>query len=166
MFSRDALNRLYRYAYSLTSDESEAYDVLQDGLERFLRSEAAKKADNPEAYARRIIRNRFIDRIRQENRSLEDLMDDLAKQPLDMDPRNLEGLMVARDELERIWAKLEPQDREILFLWGVEGLSAREVAEELDIPRGTILSRIHRLRGRLKAELEAQDMPSVGVQTT
>ena len=55
-----------------------------------------------------------------------------------------------RTELEWIWPSLSFMEREILFLWAVEGYSTDEVASQLDRPRNTVLSIIHRMRKRLK----------------
>lgn len=150
MFDSDTLNRLYRYAYSLTGHKAEAEDLLQDGLERYLRA-GHKSVDNPLAYVRRILRNCFIDGLRRKGLHLETLHpDDVGAQDIDM--RTLESIMIDQDLLTRIWQRLAPFEREILYFWAVEGMTVQEVAHELGTPRGTILSRIHRLRARLRQE--------------
>jgi len=50
---------------------------------------------------------------------------------------------------------LNPVEREILHLWAVEGMTTAQIAEQLDTPRGTVLSRIYRMRQRLIAEFGA-----------
>ncbi|MGF1548574.1 MAG: RNA polymerase sigma factor [Thiotrichales bacterium] len=150
MFDSDTLNRLYRYAYSLTGHKVEAEDLLQDGLERYLRA-GQKSVDNPLAYVRRILRNGFIDGLRRKNLHPEiQYSEEFEAQDIDM--RTLESIMVDQDLLARIWLQLAPFEREILYFWAVEGMTVQEVSNELGTPRGTILSRIHRLRARLRAE--------------
>ena len=56
-FDASDLNRMYRYCAALTGDPSSAYDLLQDGLERYLRSDSSK-VETPMALLRRILRNR------------------------------------------------------------------------------------------------------------
>ena len=53
-------------------------------------------------------------------------------------------------------AMLEPLERELLFFWAVEGCTAQEIADRTDSPRGTVLSRIHRLRQKILSQ-QAQD---------
>ncbi|MGB5310090.1 MAG: sigma-70 region 4 domain-containing protein, partial [Arenicellales bacterium] len=58
-------------------------------------------------------------------------------------------VVIASHDLAVLWKTIEPVDREVLFFWAVEGFSIREISEKLEISRGTLLSRIHRLRKRL-----------------
>ncbi|MGF1645274.1 MAG: RNA polymerase sigma factor [Thiotrichales bacterium] len=161
MFDGDTLNRLYRYAYSLTGHRSEAEDLLQDALERYLRA-GQKSVDNPLAYVRRILRNCFIDGLRRKDLHPVTLLPDEVG-PQDIDMRTLESIMVDQDLLASIWQRLAPLEREILYFWAVEGMSAQEVANELGTPRGTILSRIHRLRARLREE--SNDLRSTSAES-
>lgn len=153
-----ALDRAYRYCFALTGDETTAYDLLQDGVERYLR--CGQDADHPQAMLRRILRNRFIDTLRTGHDDLYDDLDTLEQQPLSLGFSSLEDVMIAQDELDRIWRDLAPADRELLHLWAVEGYTAREVAEQVGQPRGTVLSRIHRLRRKL--ELQRRDNEAQG----
>ena len=63
-----------------------------------------------------------------------------------------------RHELQQVLraaSTLSPQHRQVLLLVGVEGLSYREVAEEVGVPLGTVMSRLARARDQLRAALEA-----------
>jgi RNA polymerase sigma-70 factor (ECF subfamily) len=73
-----------------------------------------------------------------------------------LDESSLEDVVIASHDLESLWPTLEPIDREVLFFWAVEGYSMIEIADKLTISRGTLLSRIHRLRIRLT--LQDDDM--------
>ena len=59
--------------------------------------------------------------------------------------------MISRDQLEVIWSRLDGCEREILYYWAVEGMTAAQIASTTGSRRGTVLSRIHRLRARLRA---------------
>ncbi len=59
---------------------------------------------------------------------------------------NPDDVIFTEIELQRVWNKLADQQREILYFWCVLGMTAAEMAKELKLPRGTILSRIHRLK--------------------
>ena len=158
LFDRDALNRLFRYAYTLTGDEPSAYDLLQDTVERCLRRRTGSM-DRPEAYAKRVMRNLYIDLQRRSARSPVSSGLEAIAEPVDMLAKGLEHMAIAQDQLECIWGMLDAFEREILYLWALEGMNAEQIASELDSRRGTIVSRIHRLRNRLRSTLE--DQPEV-----
>ncbi|MDZ7753891.1 MAG: sigma-70 family RNA polymerase sigma factor [Gammaproteobacteria bacterium] len=149
-FDREALQSAYRYCLALTGHEAAAYDLLQDGLERYLRGVEA--AENPRAMLYRILHNRFIDTRRTSRDTLHDDIDALDDHCLSLGFHGLDDMVIAQQELAIIWQGLAPAERELLHLWAVEGHTAQEVAEQLGEPRGTVLSRIHRLRRRLEAE--------------
>lgn len=147
MFDQAMLNKLYRYCRSLCDQDSDAFDLLQSAVERCLKS----PPDNPAAaypYAMRSIRNVFIDQYRRKQKVAFELFDE-AVHAVDYDIASLEDVVLDRTELERIWPALSIIEREILFLWAVEGYSTDEVAKQLDKPRNSVLSIIHRMRKRL-----------------
>lgn len=151
LFDRDALNRLYRYAYALCGDEAGAGDLLQDTVERCLQRPPGALAC-PEAYARRVMRNRHIDLNRRRQASPERANSHADVEMLAIDTHCLEALIVSRDQLQQIWSRLDAFEREILYYWAVEDMTAAQIASTLGTRRGTVLSRIHRLRVRLRTE--------------
>ncbi|MDJ0740637.1 MAG: sigma-70 family RNA polymerase sigma factor [Gammaproteobacteria bacterium] len=151
LFDRDALNRLFRYAYALSGNEAAAADLLQDTVERCLQRPPRPLAC-PEAYAHRVMRNRYIDLRRRREASPEHDAGDADAELLAIDTHCLEELIVSRDELQQVWSRLDAFEREILYYWAVEDMTAAQIASTLGSRRGTVLSRIHRLRARLRAE--------------
>jgi RNA polymerase sigma-70 factor (ECF subfamily) len=149
MYDRDALNRLYRYCRVLCEQESDACDLLQGAMERCIK--APPRRDGAAiSYALRVIRNLFIDQRRSDARvRLEPFDEDGVA--LDFDLASLERTVLEQDELEAVWSEMTVVEREILYLWAVEGHSTDEVAAHLDKPRNSVLSIIHRMRKRLKA---------------
>lgn len=150
-FNRANLNRLFQYAYTLTGEREQAADLVQDTVEKLLRSEnGAAPADAPLAFAKRTLRNTFYDHCRHN----EVIERHHQRQPtVEMDgERSLEEMVIDQDLLARLWSRLQPQERELLYFWAVEGRTIGEIATHLDIPRGTLLSRVHRLRQRLQSE--------------
>jgi len=161
MLDRPVLQGLFRYGFSLTHDEDAAYDLLQDALETSLR----KIPDNTDAamhYVKSIMRNRFIDQYRRDHRHPTVSFDDNDKQPVIIDPRVLEDMVIAEHEVESIMARLEPLERELLFLWAVEGCTAQEIADRTGSPRGTVLSRIHRMRQKILSQQTHADNAAEG----
>jgi RNA polymerase sigma-70 factor (ECF subfamily) len=117
-------------------------------MERCVKSPPRKTASEI-AYAMQVIRNLFIDQLRSNARvDLEPFDEDNVA--LDFDLASLESTMLDRSELESVWSEMTVIEREILYLWAVEGYSTDEVAGHLDKPRNSVLSIIHRMRKRLK----------------
>ena len=152
IFERAALQKLYRYACALCQDGDDAYDLLQYALEKLLQQAAAEHA-NDLAYVRTIMRNRFIDDYRRANRFPQQSYDDTATMALN--ESSLEDMVIAQADLEIVWQKLDPFERELLYYWAVEEMTAQEISRQIDVPRGTVLSRIHRVRKKIEAETGA-----------
>ena len=146
MFNEVTLQQLYRYSYSLTCDEPDAYDLLQAALEKFVKTNIV--VNQPAAYVKKIIYNQFIDDCRRDKivqfESLEE-----KNLPTDFDVQTLDELLVNEDMAKQILQSLEPDEREIMYCWAIEGFSTSEIAEKLDKPKGTILSKIYRMRKKL-----------------
>ena len=100
----------------------------------------------------KIIRNQFIAQYRR--KKLELVADGtLAQQQIIHEQdvvQDLEQLMINRQQVEIMLQDLNYQDRELLYLWAVEGHSIAEIAQRTDRSRNTLLSRLNRLKKRLK----------------
>jgi len=150
MFSHEMLNKLYRYGYSLTNSESDAYDLLQDALARLLARKEALPEQDKIPYIRRMMRNQFIDKLRREQRFPLEVLDNSESELIDDAFIEMDRIIIAQQTLTTLWGLLLPMEREIVHLWAIEGFTAREIAQQLAIPQGTILSRIHRLRKKIE----------------
>lgn len=146
-FDRDQLDELYRYALALTCQRQDAEDLLHACLAEYL-DRPRGHVDAPSAYLRKMLRSRFHDGLRRQQRILYESIDD-AVLPIDPQPA-LESVVVDAATLARIWRELSPAEREVMYLWAVDGLSATEIALQLGQPRGSVLSRMHRVRQRLQ----------------
>jgi RNA polymerase sigma factor (sigma-70 family) len=147
------LPRLRRYATALAGNGAVADDLVQDCVERALSREGTlRDASRLGAWLRTILYSIYISALRERQRrgiavAVDELADDLALTA----PRGDEG---AVRDLVRAMGTLSPDHRQILVLVGVEGMSYREVAELLDLPVGTVMSRLARARERLRAVLD------------
>ena len=146
MFNKDDLQLLYRYAYSLTCDEHNGYDLLQAALEKFIKLDV--EVNHPLAYMKKIIYNRFIDDCRHQKLIPLERFEE-SDFPADFDVQTLEELLVNENMVEKIFQCLEPDEREILYCWAIEGFSTSEIAIKLEKPKGTVLSKIYRMRERI-----------------
>ena len=152
MFNQDSLNRLYRFCYSLTTDESSAYDLLQNSLEKFLKSKTKK--ENSLAFMYRIIHHQFIDDYRKQAKH--QFVPFEEQDYIDFDIKTLESISIDNDLIEQVLEYLEPMEREILFYWAIEGYTTQEIADMLKMPKGTVLSKIHRMRLRIKQQFNEE----------
>lgn len=148
MFDQGDLNQLYRFCYSLTLDEPSAYDLLQSALEKFLKNDTKKQ--NTIAFMYQIIRHQFIDDYRKQSRQKTEPFEE--QDYVDFDVKTLESLSIDDDLIEQVLEYLTPLEREILFYWAVEGYSTQQIADMLAMPKGTVLSKIYRMRLRIKQQ--------------
>lgn len=144
----------FRYAMSLTHDIAKAEDVLQDAWLAVL------KANGPhqKSYLFSAIKSRFINQYRRELlvpiTAIDDEFIGGAEQIEGMKNINIDSLI--NIDLEKILATLRPSEREALYLSAVEGFSAREISEQTEQPRGTILNLIYRAKQKLRKSFSEQ----------
>lgn len=138
------LPRLRRYARALTGDSASADDLVQDTVERGWSRLGQWRADaDLRAWLFGIMHNLHIDQLRRAPPPASGLEDgDLATDPGT-------GQLALRD-LERALQLLPPAQREVLLLVALEDMRYEEVAATLDIPLGTVMSRLSRAREQLR----------------
>jgi len=158
-FDKTHLNQLYRYCFALTAHKDNAYDLLQTSLEKYLKHQQHQNQWNSSpqtAYLRRIIRNQFIDDARHAKCvPFEELTDANEATTIDIQP--LDNLFINEESVDQIWELLNTSEREVIFLWAIEGYTVKEISEEINVPRGTILSKIHRLRQKVQKTLAKKE---------
>ena len=141
------LPRLRRFAHSLSRDAADADDLTQATIERALRSrDRWQPGSRLDSWSYRIMRNLWIDTVR--SRSRRDRVEAPAEEAdrLGEDPT---ASMDAAVDLSRMMAAMErlpDEQREVVALILIEGFGYRETAEMLDVPIGTVSSRL--VRGR------------------
>jgi RNA polymerase sigma-70 factor (ECF subfamily) len=153
----------------LLRDGEEARDAAQEAFVRGYASLASYDPGQPFApWILRIARNHCLDLIRRRVPAAQQV-------PLDADPEDgapahdlpdvaspgADALLEqaqARSALEAAVAGLPANYREVIQLFHVEHLSYKEIAATLDVPIGTVMTWLHRARGKLRATLEAQGL--------
>ena len=156
----DALPRLRRYARALTFDAAAADDLSQQVLERALsRWQQFDPQREMGVWLLSIAHNAHQDTVRRESRMTVTDPADLQRVQDDnnTDPGPNLGL---RLDLEAALALLSAEQREPLLLVCVEQLSYAEVAKVLDIPIGTVMSRVCRGRAALRRFLDGHVRPA------
>jgi RNA polymerase sigma-70 factor (ECF subfamily) len=143
--------RLRRYARALTGDRSAADDLVQDTLERALsRMHLWRHGSDLRAWLFTIMHNIFVNQVRSRARhqheALEAGADAEALRGRDPDWLELRDLASALD-------RVPDEQRAVLLLVGLEQFTYEEAAHILDIPIGTVMSRLSRGRERLRGLL-------------
>lgn len=148
------LPSLRRYAVALAGNAALADDLVQDCIERALAQKAQlRESERLAGWLRRILYNLYIDEIRRgRRRGREQDISELADH-LELSAPAPDNS--ATQEFLRAVNRLSTEHRQILLLISVEELSYREIAEELEIPMGTVMSRLARARERLREMMES-----------
>lgn len=146
--------RLRRYARALTGDRGAADDLVQDTLERALtRLHLWRRGSDLRAWLFTIMHNLFVNQARARARHRHEALDADpeadATRVRDPDPLELRDLASAL-------AQVPEEQRAVLLLVGLEQFTYDEAARVLDIPIGTVMSRLSRGRERLRALLDGE----------
>jgi RNA polymerase sigma-70 factor (ECF subfamily) len=148
------LPSLRRYSRSLARSDADGEDLLQDCVEKALARRAQWRGVNLRGWLTTIMTNLYRSRLRQRGRhefvELDDEVDPPA-QDAGTDP-------LERSRLEMALNALAPEARAILMLVVVEGHTYQDVATIMDIPIGTVMSRLSRARQRLATLMNADNV--------
>jgi RNA polymerase sigma-70 factor, ECF subfamily len=147
---------LFRVARSLTRDTGAAEDLVQDTLLRAYRAIDRFDGAYPRAWLLTILRNAHTNNHRRRRPELLDQRTDgtghdPADPEVDVEAAAMAGTVDRR--LSQALGELPPRFREVVVLVDVDGLSYAESAALLDVPVGTVMSRLHRARRRLREAL-------------
>ena len=149
------LPRLRRFARGLSRSVTDADDLVQAACERALaRRHQFQEGTRFDSWMFRIVQTIWIDQVRARDVRKEN--GDVAEEHLGSDEpvRRVEARL-ALDEVRRAVHRLSPDQRTALLLVTVEGLSYKEAAEVMQVPVGTIMSRLARARLALQLQLDA-----------
>jgi len=164
------VDSMYNFAYKLTLSEYDAKDLVQDTyLKAFRFINSFERGTNAKAWLFKIMKNSFINDFRKKN-----------KQPAKVDYQEVENIYNSEgtddnitidlrtetmqdkigDEVTNAINSLGTDFRMVIILCDLEGFTYEEMAKILDIPVGTVRSRLHRARNILKGKLQgyAQSM--------
>ena len=147
------LPRLRRFAITLTGSVTDGEELVQVACERVLRrADDGRQATRIDAWIYQIMRNLWVDELRSRRVRRHDELSAASEVIGDDGVATAEGritLAAVRREL----ASLPEEQRVVLVLIGVDGLTYKETAEVLNIPLGTVMSRLSRGRQELHERL-------------
>jgi RNA polymerase sigma-70 factor (ECF subfamily) len=162
------LNALYGAAYRLTRNPRDAEDLVQDALLRAYRFwDSFREDSNCKAWLFKILTNTFINSYQKRKRSREILNAATAEQEAtdgvlaherSASQRSPEDLLVEQslsEEVEKALGALPTDFRLAVVLCDVEGFSYKEIADIMECPVGTVMSRLYRGRKLLQKELKS-----------
>ena len=151
--------RLRRYARALLGERGGADDLVQDTMERgWLKLSSWREGSDMRAWLFGIMHNLHIDQVRRPSLAtvtLDEALQDRGAQHSVPHSDNL-GLR----DMQAALALLPAEQREILLLVALEEMTYEEVASTLDIPLGTVMSRLSRARERLRKLMLGQAVVS------
>jgi len=157
------LDLLYRTALRLTHDRAEADDLVQETWLRALRHfDQFDPGSNCRAWLVTILRNAFLNRLRRQGR--ERLESDMTGERGDSAPFEDSAIerstpeeeffqTVFHGDVERALKSLSPGFQQVIVLADLEGFTYKEIAQVLNCPIGTVMSRLSRARQLLRTEL-------------
>ncbi|MBK8291897.1 MAG: sigma-70 family RNA polymerase sigma factor [Flammeovirgaceae bacterium] len=169
------INSMYNFGYRLTFDQDDAKDLVQDTyLKAYRFIESFQQGTNAKAWLFRILKNSFINDYRKK-----------TKEPSKVDYQEVETYYNSEevdrqitpdlrveslkdmigDEISNALNSLDVDFRTVIILCDLEGFKYEEMAKILDIPIGTVRSRLHRARNLLKEKL-SQHAKSMGYKNT
>lgn len=157
------LDALYNFGLRLTSDPNDAEDLVQDTIVKAYRFFSSyEKGTNAKAWLFRILKNSYINNYRKKSKKPQEVdYDEVATfyetiraertETSDLEDKMFRELI--DDELSGALDNIPEDFRTVVLLCDVEDFTYEEIANMLDVPIGTIRSRLHRGRNLLKAEL-------------
>jgi len=157
------MDALYNFALRLTTDPNDAEDLVQDTIVKAYRFFSSyEKGTNAKAWMFRILKNSFINNYRKTSKKPSQVDYDEVSSYYESiraertETSDLENLMFREmmdDDLSNALTRLPEDFRTVVLLCDVDGYTYEEIANMLDVPIGTIRSRLHRGRNLLKTEL-------------
>ena len=154
-------DQLYNHACWLTGDRADAEDLVQETYAKALKGFAGfKEGTNMRAWMFRILRNTFLTSRSGLAAKNTDFLEDEDARPGELISHDAtpEQILLRTESEQAVFAALESLPvayREIILLSEAEEMSYREIAEVLDVPIGTVMSRLSRARAGLRAALGA-----------
>ncbi len=155
---------LYNFAYHLTFNEEDANDLVQDTLMKSFRFiNSFNSGTNAKAWLFKILKNGFINEYRRKKKeptkvdyeviiAYQDADEDKGGVAFDLREDIFDGIL--GDEITIALNRLPIEFKTVILLCDIEGFTYDEIAKIIDIPIGTVRSRLHRARNMLKESLK------------
>ena len=154
------LPRLRRFTHGLTGSAADGDDLLQATCERAIKNiDSWTKGSRLDSWMFRIARNLHLNDRRARGVRDSHLREIGHTQSMAVDGAAAQDSRLAYDAVRGFVARLPEEQRAVLLLIAVEGLSYRETADILEVPMGTVTSRLARARATLAALIDGDNVP-------
>ncbi|HEY9025169.1 MAG TPA: sigma-70 family RNA polymerase sigma factor [Burkholderiaceae bacterium] len=159
------LDAAYNLARWLTRDDHDAQDIVQDAVMRATRYIDGLRAEGARGWLLQIVRNTYYSWLKTNRPAERVVFDDFEESsqafpaPAADEPQAVALRKADRAQLDAAIAALPVAYREVLVLRELEDLSYGDIARIVEIPIGTVMSRLSRARGLLRAALAPQHRP-------
>jgi RNA polymerase sigma-70 factor (ECF subfamily) len=143
----------FKLAMQLLQQPADAHDVLQDAAAIAISHPSAPQARSDEfrPWFYKVVRNKSIDRLRElKRKNHEELLEESVATPERHGPEATLQQSQLQQQVQLALAKLSLEQREIILLKDFHGFAYGDISEILDIPKGTVMSRLHRARMALR----------------
>ena len=153
----------YNLARWLVRNDQDAEDIVQDSFLKAYKAQESFRGSDSRVWMLSIVRNTALDFLRRYKTRATVSLADQIQDPEDKAADPERGLLDSRrrEEVRSAILHLEPEFREVIVLREMEGLSYKEIASVLNIPMGTVMSRLSRARNLLLVELRGTKEASV-----
>jgi len=161
------LEAMYRFAFRLAGQQQDAEDLVQDVVVKlYPRLGELESVEQLRPWLNRVLYRHFIDQVRRKGRRGEVTVSDAVDEERQMGfldshaidaPDVTEQISADRlgPVLDVVLRTLSPDQRTLMLLHDVDGWSQEDIAQVLEVPVGTVKSRVHRCRAALKKKLQA-----------
>ncbi len=147
------LPMLRRFAYSLTGNAADADDLVQTTLEKMLTKDLPAEVEASK-WAFKVCRNVWIDEYRAQKVRQNATLKPELQEPQSVNEQNVFDHKELLSHVNDAMNTLPDEQRAILSLVAVQGMSYKEVASSMQIPLGTVMSRLSRARSNLLAMMK------------
>ena len=167
---REHVPALYRAAYRWTGAVDRAEDLVQELLIRlYPKLDELRGLERIRPWALRVMYRMFVDQVRRERSSpvqfgtdlTDDGGDEEAQELIDSSagPAELLEQHLTQERVLAMWETLSEEHRVVLSMHDIEDYSLPELAQIMDVPLGTLKSRLHRARAKLRELLATERIP-------
>ncbi|HSW61345.1 MAG TPA: RNA polymerase sigma factor [bacterium] len=156
---KDNVETIFSYALFITGNREKALDLMQDAIVTALsKKHLYKEESHFRSWIFRILKNTYLNNIKRDYIKKEVYLADISKENEDTPSflmssvNSLEEINdpILKEKMENMLETMPLEYKDAIILKEIEGLSYEETAQQLQIPVGTVMSRLHRARGYLK----------------
>lgn len=151
----ELLPRLRRFGAALTGSQDEGDDVVQAAIERALsKAELWQPGTRLDSWMFKIMQNHWKDKVRKRKQEQKKQVLDFAGSDHTVDGRRVTETTIMLTKAREQFSLLSEDQRTVLALVVIDGHSYQEAADQLEIPIGTLMSRLYRAREALRTMIE------------